>query len=130
MILSNYKYQYGCKGVGRFTWLKVFSNVHIHSECEGEKIDINFNLEFDDNNNEHWNVETSDETEKPSTKIDFQNCILGQNDYVDLDLEDIKQVIQRLQTTKDFTYLADSIPIPDKNTHVQFYIPYCNNPKI
>jgi hypothetical protein len=100
--LSNYKYQYGCKGVGRFTWLKVFSNVHIHSECEGEKTDINFNLEFDDNNSEHWNVETSDKTEKSSTKIDFQNCILAQNDYVNLDLEDIKQVILNTFAVKLF----------------------------
>ena len=27
-------------------------------------------------------------------------------------------------------YLINSIPIPEKNTKIQFYIPYCNNPKI
>ena len=27
-------------------------------------------------------------------------------------------------------YLINSIPIPEKNTRIQFYIPYCNNPKI
>ena len=27
-------------------------------------------------------------------------------------------------------YLIHSIPIPDKNTRIQFYIPFCNNPKI
>ena len=27
-------------------------------------------------------------------------------------------------------YLINSIPIPDKNTKIQFFLPYCNNPKI
>ena len=27
-------------------------------------------------------------------------------------------------------YLIHSIPVPDKNMEIQFYIPYCNNPKI
>ena len=27
-------------------------------------------------------------------------------------------------------YLINSIPIPDKNTKIQFFLPYCNNPKV
>ena len=27
-------------------------------------------------------------------------------------------------------YLINSIPIPEQNMRIQFFIPYCNNPKI
>ncbi|MDD3923175.1 MAG: ATP-binding protein [Endomicrobiaceae bacterium] len=44
--LSKYKSQLGCKGIGRFTWLKVFKDIKIESFTKTEKINIDFNESF------------------------------------------------------------------------------------
>lgn len=42
------KYYIGCKGSGRFLWLKVYKNVHVHSEvAESNTLcDFDFNMDF------------------------------------------------------------------------------------
>lgn len=47
--LSRYKSKLGCKGIGRFTWLKVFENISIQSLTKEEKVDIVFNENFSEN---------------------------------------------------------------------------------
>lgn len=51
-LWSNKKMELGCKGSGRFTWLSVFSCIHIQSEIatESNYIDFFFNTEFSDEN--------------------------------------------------------------------------------
>jgi hypothetical protein len=44
--LSKHKLSLGCKGIGRFTWLKVFSNIKIESFTKTEKVNIDFNESF------------------------------------------------------------------------------------
>lgn len=44
--LSDYKAKLGCKGVGRFVWLAIFSNVSIVSFIDNKKIEIDFNTNF------------------------------------------------------------------------------------
>lgn len=44
--LTKYKSKLGCKGIGRFTWLKVFESITIRSFTKKEKVDIDFNENF------------------------------------------------------------------------------------
>jgi hypothetical protein len=44
--LSKYKVDIGCKGIGRFTWLKVFSDIKIESLTKTEKVNIDFSESF------------------------------------------------------------------------------------
>ncbi len=48
--LSSYKQKIGCKGIGRFTWLKIFGNIDIVSYTGTEKVSFNFNRNFSENN--------------------------------------------------------------------------------
>lgn len=50
--LSDNKIALGCKGIGRFTWLKVFENIKIESHVNGIliKFDFNENTSLDDIN--------------------------------------------------------------------------------
>jgi len=43
---SNLKRKIGCKGVGRFTWLKVFENIHIESQSKNNYVNFDFNKNF------------------------------------------------------------------------------------
>ena len=46
------KFELGCKGSGRFTWLSVYNDIHIQSEVvdEQQKINIPFSLDFKSEN--------------------------------------------------------------------------------
>lgn len=46
-LWSDAKKDLGCKGYGRITWLKVFEKVQVLSEVAGQKVAIDFNLNFD-----------------------------------------------------------------------------------
>ena len=50
-LWSKYKFDLGCKGSGRFTWLNVYNQIDILSEVSETKeiVSIPFNLEFDKN---------------------------------------------------------------------------------
>ena len=66
-------------------------------------------------------------------------CLISKYPYI-AELGKCLETIYRILGTKPgllnfeindlIMYLINSIPIPEKNTKVQFYIPYCNNPKI
>ena len=49
-LWTNNKITLGCKGSGRFTWLKVFENIDIESNIKGEqnKVSIPFSLNFEE----------------------------------------------------------------------------------
>lgn len=52
---SSYKFALGCKGIGRFTWLKVFDSVSIESVYKDQRkfkqVDFDFSLEEDNIHN-------------------------------------------------------------------------------
>lgn len=41
------KFDLGCKGIGRLTWLKVYENIHIESETGEGRTEISFTKSFD-----------------------------------------------------------------------------------
>ena len=45
--MSDYKFDLGCKGIGRITWLKVFNNVFVKSISGQKSIEFQFNESFD-----------------------------------------------------------------------------------
>ena len=71
--------------------------------------------------------------------IPYCLCLISKYPYT-VELGKCLETIYRIIGTKPgllnfeindlIMYLINSIPIPEKNTKVQFYIPYCNNPKI
>ncbi|MBO7573832.1 MAG: ATP-binding protein [Bacilli bacterium] len=94
--LSTYKLGLGCKGVGRFTWLKAFSMVKINSQIKTKRVIINFSKEFDEANEECLSIIDNVSSKKVAvneTRIDFTECILNQNNYVFLPLEEIRKTI-------------------------------------
>lgn len=66
--LSTYKQDFGCKGIGRFTWLKVFENVTIESYTGKEYLNFEFNKKYKE---ELIYKKKSDKKKK--TKITFEN---------------------------------------------------------
>ena len=66
-------------------------------------------------------------------------CLISKYPYT-LELEKCLDTIYNIMGAKSgslkfeindlIMYLIHSIPVPDKNMKIQFYIPYCNNPKI
>lgn len=90
--LSTHKYELGCKGVGRFTWLKVFRNVRIVSKLNESTVLINFSTDFDEEDKSHLIIEPAENQEK-ETKITFSNCLLEQIKYVNKSLNEIKGLI-------------------------------------
>ena len=66
-------------------------------------------------------------------------CLISKYPYIsELDkcLETIYRLMEAKQGVLDFEindlimYLINSIPIPDKNMNIQFFLPFCNNPRI
>lgn len=45
--LSSYKQKLGCKGIGRFTWLKIFEDINIESYTGSELVKFKFNKGFE-----------------------------------------------------------------------------------
>ena len=70
-LWSDYKYDLGCKGSGRFTWLNVFSHILItsYSKAEKKKIVIPFSIDF---SKDDINIADCDDLEKSSTIIEFK----------------------------------------------------------
>lgn len=65
------KVNIGCKGVGRLTWLKVFSEVTIESVYDKKIVRIKFNREFDEKT--HITVNEEPTLKSKNTKISFNN---------------------------------------------------------
>ena len=109
--LSTYKFKLGCKGVGRFTWLKVFELVKIHSVMPNEIVDINFSLEFDENDpNFFAKIAGSNSVTTRTTTIDFIGCKLNQNNYVFSPLKDIRQTVLNTFAIKLFLISEKGVP--------------------
>lgn len=70
-LWTNNKISLGCKGSGRFTWLKVYESIDIesHVKSEQKKVSIPFNLDFDEKD---MSVDTMPIKEN-STIIEFSN---------------------------------------------------------
>ena len=95
--LSQYKKDLGCKGIGRFTWLKVFNDINIDSFTGNNHIKIPFNINFSEDN-----IITSPSFDNKKTSITFNNITdkyykESQTNPIDkrckADIEDIKNNI-------------------------------------
>ncbi|MEL7641820.1 MAG: ATP-binding protein [Solidesulfovibrio sp.] len=95
--MTDYKYDLGCKGIGRITWLKVFTNVTVKSHIKDKIIEFKFNEAFDKDKIKCQAALLSD---KPNTKILFFG--VRSSYYVrdkvelrtDANLEDIRSLIE------------------------------------
>ena len=81
--LSSHKIDLGCKGIGRFTWLKVFSTIDIVSYFNNEVVSFSFTENFKDDD---IKIEKSIFREQNETTVSFKNCKIEQNDYLKGDL--------------------------------------------
>ena len=106
-LWSDAKYELGCKGSGRFTWLNVFNKIIIESEVstENKKVIIPFNLTFKDEDilyesitcNKNKTVITfTDITEK------YYNSITNLDNRDLADIDTIKNNIEKVLLLKLF----------------------------
>mgnify|MGYP004508716661 FL=1 len=96
---SDLKAEIGCKGVGRFTWLKIFRDVHISSKMITEKgfdlLSFKFDATFDEYNSQKLFDQITHHSEKiqeNETIITFDH-VLNDNKKIPLDIELIKEDI-------------------------------------
>lgn len=92
---SNFKKELGCKGVGRFTWLKVFDDIKIESHTKEHFVKFDFNKNF--------SLETinpvAEVNEKPYTKISFSDVTTNYKRYSKSKRE--KDIDERLEANLD-----------------------------
>ncbi len=69
--LSSYKQKLGCKGIGRFTWLKIFEKITVNSYTGSESV----SFDFDKNFSENAFIIQEDNTSARTT-IKFDNVLL------------------------------------------------------
>lgn len=74
--LSPAKIEYGCKGVGHFTWLKVYEDIQIESYTGNECVKFKFNKDFSEDDIEK---DISPSTKSKQTTISFSNIT---DDYI------------------------------------------------
>ncbi len=83
--LSTNKQDLGCKGVGRFTWLKVFNDINIESYFDSKLTSFVFNRSFSEDS-----IKTISATSKQKqTKIEFKNVT---QEYVSINQEKPKDL--------------------------------------
>ena len=90
--MTKKKANLGCKGIGRFTRLKVFKDVFISSFTETSKVDIKFSRFFDSTKDIIIQDKSSENDSKTGSKITFANLI-GEYSYEELNLEIFKEKI-------------------------------------
>lgn len=93
---TKHKKELGCKGVGRFTFLKVYRNANYVSEVkiDQERKEFKFNLEFDTENIKKISQEISSNStviELTSLTSEYINDDRGIDKRIYLDLEEIKE---------------------------------------
>lgn len=73
-LWSTHKVTFGCKGSGRFTWLKIFNKISINSEIkkEGKKVHINFSKNYNKDNN---TIEEDKNIKNNKTTVMFDDCV-------------------------------------------------------
>ena len=92
--MSEHKVDIGCKGVGRITWLKVFSYVEVESIAQNKKIYFKFDENFSDDDI----TETVCHSDKNKTIIKFHGVKKQFYDSGKIDL----RIDSNLQKIKDF----------------------------
>lgn len=86
--MSPLKRKQGCKGIGHFTWLKVFNNIHIESYTSQKFVKFDFNLKYNPNN-----IYEESNNSIPQTSIIFSG-LTQQNKAKEADIDNIIQNIQ------------------------------------
>lgn len=79
--LSSYKAELGCKGIGRFTWLKVFNEIKIKSQLLDECVTIDFDKSYSDDKMKI----TKQKADKIYTEISFKYVTDNYYNYKDKD---------------------------------------------
>ncbi len=87
--MSDYKADLGCKGIGRFTWLKVFNKVDIDSNTLDSNVHIDFSKSFNSAKSITTNTRSNSYTE---TRITFSS-IVKDYELSEVDLKEIKSKI-------------------------------------
>jgi hypothetical protein len=107
--LSTYKQKIGCKGIGRFTWLKIFGKIDVVSYTGTEKVSFNFNKNFSENN-----IKIENNENIPQTTINFNDIntdyykkynnekLIDSDDSLIIDIEKIKEIISDYLSVKLF----------------------------
>lgn len=86
--MSPLKRRQGCKGIGHFTWLKVFNNIHIESYTSQQLVKFDFNLKYNPNN-----IHKEPNNSVPKTSIIFSS-LTQHYKAKEADIDDIIQNIQ------------------------------------
>lgn len=107
--LSTYKQKIGCKGIGRFTWLKIFEDIDITSYTGEEKVSFSFNKNFSENS-----IEIENDNNPPITIINFKNIntnyykkfnsekLIDSDESLITDIEKIREIIADYLSVKLF----------------------------
>lgn len=90
---TEYKQQEGCKGVGRFTWLKIFENVEINSYTQDKYIHFNFNTSYQDSAIE----QVDNKTNLLQTSITLMNIKKQYEKYALIDKNEIINYLNNLR---------------------------------
>ena len=88
--MSEKKLSIGGKGVGRFTWLKIFKRIVIESETSDSSVCINFSSSFDKTKDVHLRDKANNKT---YTKITFDEIISSKHANIEINLGEFKKKI-------------------------------------
>lgn len=121
--LSSYKQKLGCKGIGRFTWLKIFEKISINSYTGTENISFDFDKNFsedsfnikEDNTNQKTIIKFDDVLTKYYEKFTTLKS-LGNDESLIVDINEIRQLI--------FDYLSVKLFLLNKK-EIKFNIKIC-----
>lgn len=95
--MSDFKFKFGCKGVGRITWLKVFDKVKVESYSNNQKVYFDFDLFFDENkiNKENLKEIVSNKTIIKFINVNKNFYAHGKHDYrLDGNLKNLRDLIE------------------------------------
>lgn len=122
--LSSYKQKLGCKGIGRFTWLKIFEKITINSYTGNENISFNFDKNFSEDS---FNIKEDNSTIK--TIIKFEDVLtkyyerfttlksLDSDESLIVDINEIRQLISDYLSVKLFLLNKNGV-----NFNIKIYI--------
>lgn len=121
--LSSYKQKLGCKGIGRFTWLKIFEKISINSYTGTENISFDFDKNFsedsfnikEDNTNQKTIIKFDDVLTKYYEKFTTLKS-LDNDESLIVDINEIRQLI--------FDYLSVKLFLLNKK-EIKFNIKIC-----
>lgn len=121
--LSSYKQKLGCKGIGRFTWLKIFEKISINSYTGTENISFDFDKNFSEDS---FNIKEDNTNQKTIIKFDdvlikyYEKFTtlksLDNDESLIVDINEIRQLI--------FDYLSVKLFLLNKK-EIKFNIKIC-----